>query len=194
MRQGLIQTISLIKADFKARCDYEGKRLTFLRVIRFLFHFAIQPTIVYRWQVFFHTHHLGFVAGLLKYLSSLAYTVSIESDTEIGAGLMLLHANCIYIGSGVKIGERCILIHQNSIMASPFAIDAEGQGKDGAPVIGDDFLLGGGASVVGNVTIGNDVKVSMNTTVNQDFPDHAVLLGVPARNIVQKKNDEAEGE
>lgn len=189
MRQSFMQTVALIKADFKARCDYENKQLTFFRTIRFLFHFAIQPTITYRWQVFFATHHLGLFASMLKYFSSLAYTVSIDSDTEIGPGLMFLHANCIYIGPGVKIGERCILVHQNSIMASPFAVRVEPETQPGAPVIGNDFLLGGGASVVGGIHIGHDVKVSMNTTVNQDFSDHAVLLGVPARNVAQKKEE-----
>lgn len=187
--QTLMQTLALVKADFQARCDYENKQLTFLRKVRFFFHFAIQPTISYRWQVFFATHHLGLLASMLKYFSSLAYTVSIDSDADIGPGLMMLHANCIYIGAGVKIGKRCILVHQNSIMASPFAIGDEAD-TGMAPEIGDDFLLGGGASVVGGVRIGHDVKVSMNTTVNQNFPDHAVLLGVPARNIVQKKNED----
>lgn len=74
------------------------------------------------------------------------------------------------------------MAHQNTVTASPF-YDVSGSTK--GPTIGDNLLLGCGASIVGDITLGNDVKVTVNSTVDSSFPDNAVLIGVPARNIAK---------
>lgn len=56
-----------------------------------------------------------------------------------------------------------------------------GNGKKGAPVIGDNVRIMTGATVFGGITIGNNVTIGANTVVNKDVPDNCVVVGNPAR-------------
>lgn len=182
MKQSFAQTISLIKSDMQFRCAYEHKQLTLLKVLIFSANHAVISQTLYRFQTFFYLNRLGVIASLIEGLNSLIFTVRIDSDTHIGAGFLLLHANYINIGKNVKIGQNCILAHQNSISPA-FANDTKFGGSAVGPIIGDGVLLGVGCALYGNITIGNNTKISANTAVDKSFPAHSVLFGVPARNF-----------
>ncbi len=182
MKQGFIQTLRLIKLDMQERSQNEEKPLTSIRVVRYLFKSASTPIILYRWQVFFYHHHMGLIASLLKLISNIIFTVIIDSETEIGPGFLIYHSSYIFIGPYVKLGSKCHLANQNTIMASPYYF-ADARKEIQGPVIGDGLLMGCGASIVGDIVLGNNVKISINSTVEDSFPDNAVLIGVPARNV-----------
>lgn len=73
------------------------------------------------------------------------------------------------------------------IIVSSSFYDADSKCTAKGPVIGDNLLLGCGASIVGDITVGDNVKVSLNSMVDKDFPSDAVLIGVPARNVVKSE-------
>lgn len=58
-----------------------------------------------------------------------------------------------------------------------------GKGRGGVPIIGDDVKIFTGASVFGNIRIGNHVRISAGTVVDKDVPDNCVVAGNPARII-----------
>jgi serine O-acetyltransferase len=185
MTQSLKQTISLIRLDMLARSENEEKPLTAVRVIRFIFKSASMPIVIYRWQIFFYQHNIGLIASFLKLVNNILFTVKIDSKTEIGSGFLFFHSSYIYIGPNVIIGKNCRMSHQNTITPSAFYYpEASYLGK--GPTIGDNLLLGCGASLVGDIVLGDNVKVAMNSTVDESFPNDAVLIGVPAINIGKK--------
>jgi serine O-acetyltransferase len=182
IKQSFIQTLRLIKMDMMARSRNEEKSLTAIRVIRYLFKSASTPVVLYRWQVFFYQHRMPFIASLLKLISNIGFTVIIDSEADIGPGFLIYHSSYIFIGPYVKLGSNCHLANQNTIMASPYYF-ADARKIVKGPVIGDGLLMGCGASIVGDITLGDNVKISINSTVESSFPDNAVLIGVPAINI-----------
>lgn len=179
------ETINLIRQDMLVRSEQEQRSLTYYRMFRYLFKSASMPIVLYRWQVFFHQHKLGIVSSLIKLFNNIVFSVKIDSNTKIGPGFQIFHSSYIFIGPNVEIGQNCLMAHQNTVAASPF-YDAMGSTR--GPAIGDNLLLGCGASIVGDITLGNDVKVTVNSTVDTSFPDNAVLIGVPARNIAKTDN------
>ncbi len=110
----------------------------------------------------------------------------------------------IEIKTNTKIGDGFCMIHPYNITVSPFAIlgknvnmykgstigNNTGNPK-GAPVIGDCVQIGINATVVGGITIGDDVLIAPNAFVNQDVPSHSVVVGNPCR-IIHKENATAE--
>lgn len=189
MRQSFSQTIALIKSDMRHRCEYEHKTLAPLQLLKLMLNPAAVSTILYRAQIFFYSHRIRILAYMLQWLNSVVFTVHIDSRTQIGEGLFIMHPNYICIGPYVNIGKRCMMAHQNTITPTPFY--EEGQQRAAGPTIGDDVMLGGGACIVGDVTIGNQVKISMNAAVDSSFQDHAVLFGVPAKNMAKPAADSA---
>ena len=59
-------------------------------------------------------------------------------------------------------------------------IGKENRGKrKGAPILGDCVWVGVNATIVGKITIGNDVLIAPNSYVNFDVPDHSIVIGNP---------------
>lgn len=72
----------------------------------------------------------------------------------------------IFISHNVKIGENVTIFHQVTI----------GEGKDGAPTIGDNCYIGVGAKIIGNIKIGNNVRIGANCVVIEDIPDNCTVV------------------
>lgn len=88
----------------------------------------------------------------------------------------------IFISRYAKIGKDC-WIYQNVTIG-------ESGGK--APQIGDRCLIGAGAVLVGDIKIGNDVKIGAGTVVHTDLPDGCTVVAQPARIIEKKKGSACE--
>ena len=111
--------------------------------------------------------------------------LEISSSTSIGKGLYLGHAYNITINPKAIIGENCN-IHKG------VTIGQENRGKRaGTPVIGDMVWIGVNATIVGNITIGDDVLIAPNSYVNCDVPSHSVVFGNPC--IIKYRDNATEG-
>ncbi len=183
MKQTIKQAAELIKSDFIKRCEYENKTPSMVQAIKFLFYPAFASVLLYRLQYFLASNNWSWPAAVIKNINEVIFSISIDSSAQIGARLMILHASFIAIGPMVKIGHDFIAVHNNSILPSPFNTDTSDYQ---APVIGNNVILGGGAQVTGPVIIGDHVQVSMNASVEDSFADHAVVFGVPGRNLQKK--------
>lgn len=92
-------------------------------------------------------------------------------------GLYLGHPYNINVNPGAMIGSNCNL-HKG------VTIGAENRGKrKGCPTIGNCVWIGVNATVVGNVTIGDDVLIAPGAYVNCDVPSHSIVLGNPCKVI-----------
>lgn len=110
--------------------------------------------------------------------------IEISCKTKIGKGLYLGHVYNITINPAVVIGENCN-IHKG------VTIGQENRGiRKGVPTIGNEVWIGMNATVVGSITIGDDVLIAPNSFVNQDVPSHSVVIGNPC--IIKSKRNATE--
>lgn len=110
--------------------------------------------------------------------------IEIPRDTKIGAGLYIGHPFCITINPRAIIGRNCN-IHKG------VTIGQENRGtRQGAPVIGDCVWIGVNATIVGKITIGDDVLIAPNSYVNCDVPAHSVVFGNPC--IIKHRDNATE--
>ena len=66
-----------------------------------------------------------------------------------------------------------------------------GGGRQGTPVIGNEVWIGINATIVGKVTIGDDVLIAPNSYVNCDVPSHSIVFGNPC--IIKHRENATEG-
>lgn len=90
--------------------------------------------------------------------------------------------NGIIVSHNAVIGKNCRIFHQVTI----------GEGRGGAPTIGDHVVLGAGCKIIGGIHIGDHVKVAAGCVVMQDIPDYAVVL--PGRLEIRVKHRSEENE
>lgn len=108
------------------------------------------------------------------------YGIEVKTSTPIGKGFCMCHPYNITISPFSKIGENV-----NIMKGATIGISA---GKrPGAPTIGNCVYIGINSTVVGGITIGNDVMIAPNSFVNFDVPDHSIVIGNPAK-IIHKDN------
>ncbi len=119
-------------------------------------------------------------SGLLRFFYRCVYRylcnkrgIEISWRTKIGYGLYIGHAYGITVNHKVEIGNNCN-IHKG------VTIGQENRGdRKGTPKIGDDVWIGVNVTIVGKVTIGDDVLIAPNSYVNCDVPSHSIVVGNP---------------
>ena len=101
------------------------------------------------------------------------YGIEIKTSTKIGKGFCMFHPYNITISPYSIIGDNVNVMKGCTIGYSI--------GKHaGAPKIGNCVQIGINSTVIGGITIGDDVLIAPNTLVNRDIPDHSLVLGSPA--------------
>jgi len=81
----------------------------------------------------------------------------------------------IVIHRRVVVGENCRIGHGVTIGGRSDHYEV--------PVIGNDVLVGVGATILGPVKVGDHATVGANALVIDNVPANAVVVGVPARVI-----------
>jgi maltose O-acetyltransferase len=97
-------------------------------------------------------------------------------------GCVVLDCEAVEIGARVKLGPGVQLL----AVSHPLDATQRALGLEyGEPIsIGDDVWIGGGAIVLGGVTIGDRAVVGAGSVVTHDVPADAVVAGNPARPLV----------
>jgi len=113
----------------------------------------------------------------------------IDVDVHIGDRVKIQNAALVYHGVTV---EDAVFIGPNAILTNdryPRAVTGEGAiAKDADWTLSPILLrhgcsIGAGAVVVAGVTIGRFATVGAGAIVTRDVPDHALVVGNPARPI-----------
>lgn len=103
------------------------------------------------------------------------FSVDIHPAAILGKGIMLDHATAVVLGETARIGDDVSMLHG-------VVLGGSGCGRGQRhPVVGDGVLLGAGAKLLGNITIGSGSKIASNSVVLCDVPDGTTFAGVPAQ-------------
>ena len=101
--------------------------------------------------------------------------IEIHPGARIGRRCFIDHGMGVVIGETTEIGDD-VLLYQGVTLG--------GTGKDSGkrhPTIGNGAVVGTGAIVLGNIRIGDYVKVGAGSVVVRPVPDHSTVVGVPGR-------------
>lgn len=124
--------------------------------------------------------HLFFLARLFSQISRFLTGIEIHPGATIAPGFFIDHGMGVVIGETSKIGKNCVIFH---------AVTIGGTGKQRGkrhPTIGDNVLIGTGATLLGAIKVGHNVQIGAETVViNRDIPDNCSVVGAPGK-IVRK--------
>ena len=112
--------------------------------------------------------------------------VEIHPAATIGRGLFIDHGTGVVIGETAVIGDNVTLFQ---------GVTLGGTGKDKGkrhPTLGNNVVVGAGAKILGNITIGHHALIGANAVVIRDVPEDSTVVGVPGR-ITRTKDRHFEG-
>ena len=105
------------------------------------------------------------------------FGVDIHPAAVIGRGIMIDHASSVVIGETAVVGDNVSILHEVTLGGTGT------QTGDRHPKIGDGVMIGAGAKVLGNITIGDEARIAAGSVVLGPVPPRCTVAGVPARPV-----------
>jgi serine O-acetyltransferase len=131
--------------------------------------------VAHRW---WRAPGMKLAARLLSQITRSITGVEIHPAAVIGRRLVIDHGMGTVIGETAVIGDDVLIYHGVTLGGN----ERRGEHRKRHPTVGDNVVIGAGAKLIGDITIGAHSQIGANAVVTKDFPPHSVLVGVPARN------------
>ena len=146
--------------------------------------------------VFFHiiAHKLWnlrlyLMAKILSQFSRFLTGIEIHPAAKIGKNFFIDHGMGVVIGETSEIGDDVTIYHGVTLGGiSPAENSNEQRNIKRHPTIMNNVIIGSAAQVLGPVIVGRCARIGANTVVLKDVPEHATMVGNPAKNISTNKD------
>ncbi len=161
------------RADIVAVFERDPACHRFIQPI--LFFKGFQGVQAYRVAHWLWQNNRRELAYFIQMRVSEVFGIDIHPNAVIGQGIMIDHAHSIVIGETAIVGDNVSMLH---------SVTLGGTGKadgDRHPKIENGVLIGAGAKVLGNITIGYCTRIAAGSVVLKDIPPCKTVAGVPAR-------------
>ncbi|WP_102375325.1 serine O-acetyltransferase [Raoultibacter massiliensis] len=125
------------------------------------------------------THGFKSLARISSQFTRFMTGVEIHPAAVIGRRFFIDHAMGVIIGETTVIGDDVTLYQ---------GVTLGGTGNETGkrhPTLGNNVLVGVGASVLGNITIGDNSKVGGGAVVVRDVPPNCTVVGIPGKIVIR---------
>ncbi len=100
--------------------------------------------------------------------------IELPCEAVIGRNFVIDHFGGIVISGYARFGDNCRI--RNGVVVGLSRVE-----DPIAPVIGNNVDIGTGATLLGRITIGDNVLIGANAVVVRDVPADHIAVGVPAQ-------------
>jgi serine O-acetyltransferase len=174
----------MIREDIRSVMERDPAARNGLQVA--LLYSGLHAIWAYRLAHWLNARGLAFAARSLAQTARFLTGVEIHPAARIGRRFFIDHGMGVIIGETAVLGDD-VLLYQGVTLG--------GTGKETGkrhPTLGDRVVVGAGAKVLGNITIGSDTRVGANSVVLHNVPSHSTVVGIPGRVVRRRKGDENE--
>lgn len=122
-----------------------------------------------------HRAGVGFWPRFISHLARFLTGIEIHPGARLGDGVFIDHGMGVVIGETAIVGDGCTLYQ---------GVTLGGTGKETGkrhPTLGHQVVVGAGAKILGNLTIGNEARIGAGSVVLKDVPAAATIVGIPGR-------------
>jgi serine O-acetyltransferase len=109
--------------------------------------------------------------------------IEIHPGATIGRRFFIDHGMGVVIGETTEIGDD-VLLYQGVTLGGT----GNEKGKR-HPTLGNRVVVGSGAKVLGNIKIGDNVKIGAGSVVVHPVPDNSTVVGIPGRVVRTRTED-----
>ncbi len=146
----------------------------------FLCYSGLHAVWFYRMNHWLWNHRLFLLGRWLSQVARLLTGIEIHPGAKIGRRLFIDH------GMGVVIGETAIVGNDVTLYQG---VTLGGTGKEHGkrhPTLDDNVVVGGGAKILGNITVGKNCRIGAGSVVLRNVPDDSTVVGVPGHIIFRE--------
>jgi len=170
--------LALIREDVAHVIEHDPAAKSRLEV--FLCYAGLHAVWSYRITHWLWNHGLFLTGRWLSQVARLLTGVEIHPAAQIGRRLFIDH------GMGVVIGETAIVGDDVTLYQG---VTLGGTGKEHGkrhPTLEDGVVVGGGAKILGNITVGKNCRIGAGSVVLRSVPEDSTVVGVPGHIIFRE--------
>ena len=172
------KVFSQIKEDIKTIYDKDPAAENIIEVL--FCYPGLHALILHRIAHKLNYWKIPFIPRLISNISRFFTGIEIHPAARIGRRFFIDHGMGVVIGATTIIGDD-VLLYQGVTLG--------GTGNEHGkrhPTLGDNIVVGSGAKVLGNITIGSNSRIGAGSVVIDDVPENSTVTGIPGRIVRQK--------
>lgn len=152
--------------------------------VELLFNYpGVWALVNYRFAHKLHKKGFKLLARFIMGVTQIVTNIDIHPAAVIGRRVFFDHAFGLVIGETAVVGDD-ILLYQGVTLGGVNL----NRGKKRHPTILSGTVIGAGAKVLGDITIGRNCRIGSNSVVVRDVPNESTAVGIPAR-VIKKERD-----
>ncbi|MBF7048167.1 serine O-acetyltransferase [Campylobacter volucris] len=164
---------SLIKEDFSMP---KQKDPAYRSWVELIFNYpGVWAVVNYRFAHFFYIKNYKRIARVISGISQFLTGVDLHPGAKLGRRIFIDHAIGVVVGETAIIGND-VIIYQGVTLGGT-SLDKNAKRH---PTIEDGVVIGSGAKILGNITIGKNAKIGANAVVLKDVGENLTAVGIPA--------------
>ena len=170
--------LSHIREDIATVLDRDPAARSRLEV--FLCYSGLHAVWFHRVNHWLWNHRFFLMARLLSQVSRLLTGTEIHPGARLGRRLFIDHALSVVIGETAIVGDDVTLYQ---------GVTLGGTGKEHGkrhPTLLDNVVVGSGAKILGNITVGHNCRIGAGSVVLRSVPDDSTVVGVPGHIILRQ--------
>jgi serine O-acetyltransferase len=144
---------------------------------------GVWALVNYRFAHKLYTNNFKLVARIIMGITQFVTNIDLHPAATVGRRVFFDHAFGLVIGETAIIGDD-VLIYQGVTLGGVNL----NKGEKRHPTVHSGTVIGAGAKVLGNITIGHNCRIGSNSVVVKDVPDESTAVGIPAR-VITKGRD-----
>ena len=161
----------LMREDISAVLERDPAARSWLEVV--LLYSGLHALWWYRIHHWLWKHGWLFPARALSQFARWLSGVEIHPGATIGRRFFIDHGMGVVIGETAEVGDDVTLYQGVTLGGTSL-----NKGKR-HPTIRDRVVIGGGAKVLGNITVGENCRIGAGSVVLRDVPADSTVVGVP---------------
>src|SRR5271156_1862176 len=170
--------LSLIREDVATVLEHDPAAKS--RAEIYLCYSGLHAVWFYRMNHWLWNHNCFLLARWLSQVARWLTGIEIHPGAQIGRRLFIDHGLGGGIGETAGVGDD-VLLYQGVTLG--------GTSKERVkrhPTLLDHVVVGGGAKILGNITIGRNCRIGAGSVVLRDVPDDSTVVGVPGHIIFRE--------
>ncbi len=164
-------------AFLRAYLRYDPAAKSLLEIL--LFYPGVKAIAIHRLAHFFYQWNIPLVPRAISEFGRWLTGIEIHPGAQIGAHFVIDHGMGVVIGETAIVGNG-VIIYQGVTLGGTALLAGKRH-----PTIGDRVVIGAGAKILGNITVGTGSRIGANAVVLSNVAPDATVVGFAGR-VLQK--------
>jgi serine O-acetyltransferase len=143
----------------------------------FLLYPGVKAVLFHRVAHWLYRSRLYFLARLVSETSRFLTGIDINPGAQLGRNVIIYHGMGTVIGETAIIGDD-VIIYQGVTLGGTNLEKVKRH-----PTLECRVVVGAGAKVLGNITIGRGTRIGANSVVIESVPAFSTVVGIPGKAI-----------